>query len=759
MNGYVEFFEPDFLVEAEPGLATSLGYDEVRILQLDDMLRRNGDRDHRGVGLDVLDLYRKLYRQDFQFVRRHPQKVLDVSASRTMGSFAACVFGAFPRQDNLSYFHAAFRDAFDPESVSLDSASFEEIYRNRENSVPQSTALAMGSAHLDVDFNDHRDMTLFVLDATQPKDLLDFWNYRAVHRDVWAIPMQWLEAMSAFCKNTIARAYKPLPGNPNGVMMHITTMFSRSIAEEQIQPLYAAYMQTDIVGANVLQTWYPPIWRPTPEWVSRSTRPTIIADRRSGDSPLDEQSNIRFAGLDPEFAERFGGKYRWANVVRMKDWSSKERIATIFPTDVRLSGIVGHQPGLDLVLSTTEGLVAFPRFKDHGYRWTMSDGATAISRWFESNGIKANISEAGKPTQQIIQTLEGFYGVGALAHEGVVRTLEHMARTPITRSAHWQEFKSRIGKSEGRGVWRNSVFKTLVERNAVELGYELKCPKCGSWSWHKLSLLGAELTCDLCLRQFAFPAVAPSNSSHARWAYRVIGPFALPNYAEGGYAAALAIRFLGSVADSFSGSDITWSGGQNLTLEDGTKVEIDLVVWYQRKEMFGTDRPTEIVFGEAKSFGKVGEDIFLDVDVDRMKRLAMRFPGSICVFATLKDGAALTRNEVARIRKFAEWGREYNRDRRQTRAPVILLTGTELFAAHDLSHAWKEKGGRHAELIAPAYVSTERLTLIADFTQQLYLGMPSYHDWTERRWEARRASKQSRTQKQSPRGVEGASTA
>lgn len=40
MNGYLKFFEPDFLVEAEEGLANGLGYDSKRVLRLGDFLDR-----------------------------------------------------------------------------------------------------------------------------------------------------------------------------------------------------------------------------------------------------------------------------------------------------------------------------------------------------------------------------------------------------------------------------------------------------------------------------------------------------------------------------------------------------------------------------------------------------------------------------------------------------------------------------------------------------------------------------------------------
>jgi len=738
-NGYLEFFEPDFLVEAEEGLARNLGYDPARILQLSEVLKKNRERDHRGVGFDVLDLYRTLYKEEFQFVRRHPHTVVEVAAKKEMfADFSACVFGDFPIDDSYSYFRASFEDVFEPEKIALDAASLERLYSSRTREHGISSPLMIGSTNISIDYHKHGGPTLFVLDAAQPRDLIDFWNYRAVHGSVLAMPVQWLEPLSAFCKTLITKNFRPLPGNPNGVMIRLTTMFARSISDDDIQDLYPKYLQTETPGANVVQTWYPPIWRPTPEFVVRTSRPTLECSRRSIEATVDDESYIRFDTLYPEFAERFGSEHRWANVIRIKDWSHKGSLATVFPTDVRQPAIANFSVGLGHLLSTTEGLVIFPRFKDVSNRWQLTEGASAIARWLKKNQIKLTLSEAGRSTQQIIQTLGGFWGASAVAHKDIVLLLDHMARKPITRSAHRHEFENRISAAVGKDIWRRNVFKNLVERKAVELGYELKCTKCGSWGWHALSELGPAMTCALCLRQFNFPITDPSNSDHARWAYRVIGPFALPKYANGGYAAALAVRFFGSVISSVQDTEITWAGGHDLIFENGPKAEVDFALWYQRKEMFGPDHPTEIIFGEAKSFGK---DVFKDEDIGRMRLLADRFPGSVFVFATMKEGEELSADEIRRIRRFAEWGREYDRDRRRVRASVVVLTGTELFSAYRLEQSWKEKGGLREQLVSPGYVELDRLSTLADFTQQAYLGMPTYDRWMDEKWKARQSRK------------------
>ena len=189
----------------------------------------------------------------------------------------------------------------------------------------------------------------------------------------------------------------------------------------------------------------------------------------------------------------------------------------------------------------------------------------------------------------------------------------------------------------------------------------------------------------------------------------------------------------------FRDSKITWSTSLNLSTQTGTKSEADFILWYQRRRLLSNNYPVDLVFGESKSFGY---DCFEKKDIRKLKSLASLFPGSILVFATMKE--QLTKNEKEMISLLALWGRKSLKSR-ETRAPVIILTATELFASYNLKTTWKEKGDQHAAFAEPAFFHTENLRTLADLTQQLYLGLPSYSTWLEqdlrKRYGKRRSAK------------------
>ena len=153
------------------------------------------------------------------------------------------------------------------------------------------------------------------------------------------------------------------------------------------------------------------------------------------------------------------------------------------------------------------------------------------------------------------------------------------------------------------------------------------------------------------------------------------------------------------------------------------------------------DAFTDLVFGEAKSFGR---DTFKPEDVGNLRALAERFPGAVLAFATLRLPNELSSTELESIRTLALWGREYVDGDFRTRAPVVVLTGIELFAGFSLDDAWKKAGGEHAQFGEARGLETANLRILADVTQQLYLGLPSYSSWHQAKWERIHAERKAR---------------
>jgi hypothetical protein len=171
------------------------------------------------------------------------------------------------------------------------------------------------------------------------------------------------------------------------------------------------------------------------------------------------------------------------------------------------------------------------------------------------------------------------------------------------------------------------------------------------------------------------------DKNNANFRYRVVGPFAVPDFAQGAYGSLLSLQALAGV--SFH-DGLTHSPGVKVTL-DGKEFEIDFVGFWSPGELSDVTNPT-LVFGESKSFGK--DDLFKQRDFERLKAIGARFPGSVLVISVMRD--SLTPKEIAQISKLAVWGRRRTRSG-EISNPVIVLTGRELFADGPLQHVWNPR--------------------------------------------------------------------
>ena len=100
-----------------------------------------------------------------------------------------------------------------------------------------------------------------------------------------------------------------------------------------------------------------------------------------------------------------------------------------------------------------------------------------------------------------------------------------------------------------------------------------------------------------------------------------------------------------------------------------------------------------------------------------------------------------TDDEKAAIADLASWGRE-PLDGGRPRAPVVVLTGVELFSPWSVNETWKGLDGLRKRLADAGHVRLDNLWALADATQQIYLGLPSRSEELRRKWESARTKEQ-----------------
>ena len=272
-------------------------------------------------------------------------------------------------------------------------------------------------------------------------------------------------------------------------------------------------------------------------------------------------------------------------------------------------------------------------------------------------------------------------------------------------------------------ITASSVFsgKVQVHVKILVIGLRLQCPECRQTTWYRLADLDTSLRCERCLQLFDFPAAEPPRDL---WAYRVNGPFAIENFAQGAYCVALALNFI----DEQLADGTSWIPSVSIKGDGADDLEADFAVFF-RPRVFSPIAEPFVIFGESKTF-----DRFKPKDISRMEQIGKRFPGAVLCFATLNQ--ELTSIEKKAIGRLARKGRRSLRTGQQMN-PVLVLTKTELLGQGDPRHV-AERLPERFRAVAQNMFFRGDLQEICDFTLQVHLGIESIHEWWKQKAEHKR---------------------
>jgi hypothetical protein len=734
-RAYVDFFEPDVLVEASEGMATNLGWagDDKYHMGLPRVvtLEKFYERDYRGrvefaAGIDVINVIQQLYDDEYKYERRHKLPFAQIEPGGD-DAFFDIFPGLYPDDADLHYIADAYRQVFEPDdlppiaetSLKLFDGGFvgpRWISQHGIEELPGRSA---------------SDETIFIFDPSNPGDVIEYWNYRLIERRVRPISVKWLSEHAAALRDLIKSVHRPIPGNPFGTTFHTSLRFGSAIADRAVEIMqlhFADLPQGSFFPGRASIIW--PAMTTGNPW--RETRILVAAESHSFDEKIGSDGHVKIPAPAPRFlnAARTYTRSRWMNVVVPSSYRNDD-VAIVYPSNVWKPDYPRLGMGLREVTVTREGW-AIPQEHSIGYSLLSPvDGRAALIGWFKANGIEASPSEEGQIAAQIIAGAGNLLACGMFSDHATLSLLNSMAESIAERQRNGEQVRAVTPdrakhiktvqhhfdqrSKHSIGFWNKLDY--FLERSVFRAGLRVQCPTCAHYNWFAIDAISYTPTCARCLKQFALPQ-APEDLTRIQWFYRVIGPFAAPDYARGGYAVALTLRCIAKRHESA----MTWSTGlilQNLNCE------IDFAGWYRRSSLVEreTDEPI-VFFGEAKSFGKNSID---DHAVASLRQVADHFPGAMMIVSSLRRISDYSPDEIRRLRELATWGRmRMHHGRPQN--PLVVLTDVELFSEHSISNAWKNIGGLAAQLVAHPSVDLSDLHELAELTQRLYLGLPGSHE-------------------------------
>ncbi len=728
-KGYINFFEPDVLVEARPGMASALGWPDgdrhiglPHVISLDEFYKINsrGAADF-ALGIDIFEVMLHLYDTDYRYERRHKEpfvKIWDAPGD----AFFDVVCGRYPIDDSLSHISKAYDDVFAPVAAPPDSTTALQhlkegllgpfwLTRHELEELP-----GRGS----------RDQTFYVFDSTVPGDVIDYWNFRLVVPNAIPINVNWLGECADFMRERIKAVHRPIPGNPFGTMFHSEICLASSIDEGARDVILREHFANLPQGAFYVSS-DPLFW--TERGKGRHRRETKIIVRGGSTSFTEalEDNSLKIPAPSPSFlnqSKRYQ-KERWMNVIAMGQTYGEDSIALVYPSNL-WNPSYPHLSGRDFRVRR-EGWVVEVEY-DIGYgRLKIETGRNAMINWLKTREIEASPSEEGQIAAQVITAAGGLMACGMFADSDTLKLLGEMAeghsevsrngrrvsKAVPDRSKHVNTIRQHFKEREKRAFGYWNKLDHFLKCSVFRVGLRVQCPICSHQNWLDLNAISYKPTCTRCLNEFEF-SQSPTDIDKVDWFYRIVGPFAAPDYARGGYAVALTLRALSNHDDA----EMTWSTG--LTLQP-LNCEVDFIGW-RRARRLGSDEGDDpvLVVGEAKSFGRnsINEDA-----VVTLKKVVDRFPGAVMVVSTLRNGSELSLAEIGRLRRLAIWGRRSNIDGGAVN-PLILFTQTELFANYGIDQAWEKIDGQRIH----GYYDVDDLGTLADLTASRYLGLAERWD-------------------------------
>lgn len=569
------------------------------------------------------------------------------------------------------------------------------------------------------------DPALFFFDSGSALDLIEFWNLRALGWKVLPVPVAWVSLLADDCSSFISENYVPYRHNQN--MMHSTSLIgSGSVSQQRVHSFVASFTlppPKTPSGAIVIGN-YPRLWEKLgqrhDEALPRAIETTVgaVEGHLAGD-------HLTFDPAFPRFVRRpsLDAICYCMNILETLPYS-----APVIPPGIRRLDKMLRTHDPHGVWASTEGIAVACRSLVASKRWRLPGPFAVFQSWMQERGFDLRSSSAGKIATQLIEAMGGPFGSFIFAEEDLLRLLNEMAHGMEESESEEDTTTAKTRKIRAKSVSRQRLWEVLMKAakgdksiaknllnsmigvGCFRIGLKLQCGECSQRTWFDVNDLADTLKCERCLKDIAFPLEDPPHE----WYYRVVGPFAVENFAEGSYTVAFALRFL---IDALH-AQATWIPSFLLTSAD-KKLEADFGMFWLGS-LFDRSVEPLLVFGECKSY-----DLFEDEDFERMDALADAFPGSVLVFSTLRRN--LENKERRKIASIAKRGRKYFGNGRWQN-PVVVLTGGELFGVEGPPDCWKSLAPRFDR-----FGNTDHpLQELSDITQQLHLGMEPYWDYVEK---------------------------
>lgn len=582
---------------------------------------------------------------------------------------------------------------------------------------------------------------VYILDPNRLNDLINFWNLRALGWHLIAVPFSsyqdnfYTELVKSQQKEFVTRG---------SFDDRISILGNRNIGRDAIADIQTHLNTIQAIEGKTISYshhwWLPRFWYDKKHLNYDKSASVLIRSRVEKHTLNLNEQQIHIPVLSPEYGKKNIRHIapRFVNEISYEFDDIEAKYAQIIPAiPSKELDIVIKGSGSSQWRFSENGMFFLSKTDDEYLNFNIPQSKAIFEKLFKEKGYLIQFSAAGKLSNQLFRNIGGIYGTNFFANSGILPVLslfENKKRKVYNTAKKTKDIEAEDDSNFGKIVeadkqlfpvlnrykkdFRRSVHEILsglLNRKIIEFGFKIQCPYCDRQSFFTVDEFNSNVKCSWCHDKFKPAFNNPRNLIHA---YRGIGPYAKGNRADGVITEFLTLRFF---RISLHTESITTLSNFEI-LKDGkdeNKNEIDIALFY-KKFKNGYSTP-DLFFCECKT-----EIDFSKKDIVKMEKLARLFPGSILVFATLKDKLSVTEKKL--ISTLAKKFRKGLGSRPVN--PILILTKNELMS-------WLTYDEKIKHLINPHMQFSDDIGHLCDVTTQHYLGLPSHSSEVEQRIEAR----------------------
>jgi hypothetical protein len=614
----LEAFDPDILINySNTALPPFLAPFKERTF-LPDVLRWNpwGTREMMAF-LEVWPFLQHYWLKEFRFLEKpqHQFGYIDLDAAGDLRTYLIARFGSYP-EDSIG--NTLLANNFDGQSVAYHE-DFRKSYSLDEWIFPVHTTTFQLALPLPSTFDSY---ILFLLNAENVFDIVDYWNLRAAGYRVFPLPVSHYRDFSESAKLFAERSVYPIN---QSVTTNAEVVKARSVDESIWEEAGNWFVSLGVNAERLsLKGWVPRFrtWgrdrRVYPEMRIRSP----ISEESSEVVVFnDGHGTLRVSAPDCELTGPHLSQH-WAVDLQPFGTTGDERtfrLPWLSPGCDALAQFRigrGHRPYSSRV--TKHGIALLQRGSKETV-WIEEPRVTEVLRAYLKDGgfTFQSTSTPGLTLERIVEQLGGLLPCTVFKNSGVREIIHTLARGSNMPQDWVKKVIYRAVSGDERKKELERILSNLVATRVLRQGFELQCERCRLRDWYHLSDLSEDFKCKKCFRVQQVPHLLGGQ-----WRYTVDGLFRLKGKLAGCLTTILALLFL----RHFIGHEVKYAPSFDYT--DGTGPgERDFALFVS--EFLQED--VDVIFGECKSLKGIEEN------QKEAIRLLGNKTGAYLAFCTLSD--------------------------------------------------------------------------------------------------------------------------